>query len=364
MALSSSEVEAESLSENGHEANGARRAPSDRATSSGAAPRPDAILNGRELSSTRKEPRKDPRKGIRPDPGSLSPADRELIQSLVRLRFLSYPQIERRHFPERSLQAVGQRVKRLAATGWVTTWKRPVKAGGRPRFVLPTAEAFRWAFSEIRQRASGSPLEKLIGFMLPQRPRQALTLDPVNEPPFVAHQTECNELVLALETRGPAKILWASTWERPFPNQVRGLAMPQPDAVLVLESEGGPRLVFLEHDRGMESLVHFRSAKVERYAELSVWPDVCEELLGWRTFEVWVSVLDRRFHRPLARLAALSRVATLAGAEELMRFALAGRMHESPGGQIWFLDSAVPDVDSGRSNNENDGVDARTKGVL
>jgi len=191
--------------------------------------------------------------------------------------------------------------------------------------------------------------------MSPQRPRQLLSLDPGDAPAFLAHQRECNDLVVALETRGAAPVIWASTWDRPFPNRAGELSFPQPDAVIVFATGSGARLVFLEHDRGMESLAHFRSAKVERYAELFVRPDLCEELLGFRTFEVWVSILDARFRRPLRRLTALVKTALQGGAEELMSFTLAGWLCHEPGGAIWFRDGAVPEGTSLRPD-EHEGV--------
>jgi hypothetical protein len=119
--------------------------------------------------------------------------------------------------------------------------------------------------------------------------------------------------------------------------------MPQPDGVLVLGSPSGPRLVFLEHDRGMESLANFRTSKVERYGELSVRPDLCEQVLGFREFRVWVTVLDKRFRRPLDRLRALSRLSVQGGTGELMSFTLAGWLWDDPRGRIWFEKGALPE---------------------
>ena len=301
-------------------------APSDRVRSDAVHAQPDANLPSGHLSSTRKHPPKAALKYEEP----VSAVDRQLLVALVLLRFLSYAQIQRRFFPDSSIQAVGQRVKRLTMEGWVTTWDQPVRFGGKPRFVLPTKRALRWALGKITFDAYGSPLQRLVAFMSPQRPRRPLELDSGLVPPFFHHQRECNDLIVALETRGPTTVLWASTWDRPFPNSDDGLPMPQPDGVLVLGSTDDPRLVFLEHDRGMESLAHFRSAKVERYGELSVRPDLCEELLGFREFTVWVSVLDKRFRRPRERLEALSRLAVLGGTEQLMSFTLAGWLRDSP----------------------------------
>ncbi|MEO6325687.1 MAG: replication-relaxation family protein [Thermoanaerobaculia bacterium] len=276
----------------------------------------------------------------------ITPRDRGILAALSRLRILSYGQIRRRFFPGKSIEAVGQRMRKLAWRGLVSLWQDPVVRGGRPSYALPTAEGLRLGTDEVRSTARGTPFERLVDLMLPKKPRQPLVLETGMQPPFLPHQRECNHLALGFGEMKSAHLLFASTLERPFPNTLAGLAMPQPDLVMVFDIGGTPRLVFCEHDRGQESLTHFRSAKVEKYAELAVRPELVEELFGFGSFEVWVTVLDKRFRRPIDRLRALSGEAAKAGAEYLFSFALAGWAHDNPDGVVWFVNGNPPEADS------------------
>ncbi|HEX7832152.1 MAG TPA: hypothetical protein VF787_21020, partial [Thermoanaerobaculia bacterium] len=101
-------------------------------------------------------------------------------------------------------------------------------------------------------------------------------------------------------------------------------------------------LVFGEHDRGQESLAHFRRTKAERYAALAARPDLTTELFGFAHFVVWVTVLDVRASAPLRRLETLVRVARATAASDVMAFTLAGWAVATPEAPIWFCDGATP----------------------
>lgn len=266
--------------------------------------------------------------------------------ALTRLRLLSYAQLRRAFFPGRSLEVVGQRMRKLARAGWVTIFEHRAPRGGHPRYVLPTQRGLDFGVEAVRAALDTAPHARLVARMLPEGRKAVLELGEGTQPAFLAHQRECNHLALTLSLAGPAPVLWVSTWDRPFPPRVRDVAMPQPDGVVVLEVAGAPRLVFLEHDRGQESLAHFAAAKVERYAELAARPELCEELFGFPTFAVWVTVLDARFRRPIRRLRALADVARRADAQDFISFTLAGWANDFPGEAIWFCDGATPEVES------------------
>ena len=102
----------------------------------------------------------------------------------------------------------------------------------------------------------------------------------------------------------------ASSWQRPFPvHGARGLRLPQPDGILLLAGGDGPRrLVFLEHDRGTESLVSFARAKIDRYRALASRPGLLEELTGFRRFSVVVTVTGPGPAETDARTRALTRL--------------------------------------------------------
>lgn len=325
-----------------------RETPRDRARAAPAGGRPDAIAHDAPLRSTAKGVPKGPAE--HPTPGSVGgpPTERDaaILEALARLRLLSYPQLQRAFFTGRSLEAVGQRVRTLARAGWLTVFAHRAPRGGHPRYVLPTRRGLAHGVGAIRAGLGGAPHARLVATMLPAGGKAALALGAGTQPAFLAHQRECNHLALTLALAGPAPVRWASTWDRPFPPRLAGVAMPQPDAVLVLEVAGVPRLVFLEHDRGQESLAHFAAAKVERYAELAARPELCAELLGFAGFAVWVTVLDARFRRPIRRLRALAGVAARAGAADLLSFTLAGWANDAPGEPVWFCSGAVPEGDA------------------
>jgi hypothetical protein len=271
--------------------------------------------------------------------------NRALVLAVARHRLLALEQLKRSLFPGRTLQAVGQRVARLRAEGWLRTWDQPVVSGGRPRFVLPTARAHRWAYHELRAATHGTPAATLVQTMLPARPPLPLTLEPGITPPFFQHQKETNDLAISIATQTGLPLRWCSTWERPFPVQAGGITLPQPDAVFLLDLPSGPRLICLEHDRGMEPVRHFHRTKTERYADLLARPELCAQLFGTSALEVWVSVLDARERRPLQRLEALRRTASIERISEHMRFTLGGWLFAFAGGPVFFPRGVGPATD-------------------
>lgn len=272
-----------------------------------------------------------------------------LVLALVRHRVLSYHQIARLFFPGRTIQAVGRRVSRLGIAGWVSTWDRPVVAGGQPRFVVPSARAQRWAFRELLAQTRETVLGPLVHTMLPARPRSPLVLKHGITPPFFQHQKETNDLAIALARATGLPVLWSSSWERPLPVQADGIALPQPDAVFVVGDAGRARLVFLEHDRGMEPVAHFRRTKTAAYADLARRRELCQRLFGFPTFEVWISVLDARDQRPLRRVAALVSTAIAEQTTAFMRFTLGGWLNAFPDGPVFFPRGVRPELDEVKS---------------
>jgi len=126
------------------------------------------------------------------------------------------------------------------------------------------------------------------------------------------------------------RVLWASSWERPFGRGQDAALLPQPDYVLVIERSGSPVLVFGEHDRGHESLAHFRTAKADRYAPFALLTDAAAALFGIPTVEVWVTVTDPAARMPRRRLQYLTDVIRVAGAAPITRLALAGVANAHP----------------------------------
>jgi hypothetical protein len=255
---------------------------------------------------------------------------------------LSFDQLRRLVFARLSPQRVGQRLRALAAGGWLIVWEDVSRIGGRPRYALPTRRALTLATAALLHESIWTVTERVAALLLRGQPRRPLVLPPRATPAFLAHQRECNELLLAATHIPGVRVLWATTLDRPFPLHASGVPLPQPDFVLILERDGRPALVFGEHDRGQESLAHFRRTKAERYAALVARPDLTTELFGFARFVVWVTVLDVRAGAPLRRLETLARIARAAAASDVMAFTLAGWAFATPDAPIWFCDGATP----------------------
>lgn len=266
-----------------------------------------------------------------------------MLLALARCRLLSFDQVRRAVFPRLSPQRVGQRLHALADVGWIATWEDVSRIGGRPKYALPTRRALTVAHTLLAADALPTAAAQTASLLLQSAPRRPLVLAPRITPAFLAHQRECNDLLLAYATIPGARLLWATSSDRPLPLHADGIALPQPDAVLVIEHAGIASLLFGEHDRGHESLAHFRRTKAERYAALAARPALVRELFGFDQFMVWVTVLDARAGAPLRRLRTLVEVARRAAASDVMAFTLAGWAVSTPAAPIWFCGGTTPE---------------------
>jgi hypothetical protein len=248
------------------------------------------------------------------------PRDAQAVLHIVRMRALSYDQLSRLTYFTANTTVTRRRLRRLRDRGWIELWDRPVARGGSPRYAYPTRRALVWA-NDINERfAEGTYLEKLIRLMTPATPRQPWKLEPGVIPMFLTHTEEANDVLIAWLRSSGERVLWASSWDCPFPEHVEWRTLPQPDYVLVLEREGKPYLVFGEHDRGTES----REVVARKFRAYQTWietPDVAERILGFRTFHVFVTVSGDDAPRRLDHLAKLARVE---GVERFTSFMLGG----------------------------------------
>jgi hypothetical protein len=263
--------------------------------------------------------------------------DRLALLAIVRYRILPFREIHMRIFGVLHKAVVTRRMQSLERLGYITVWEERLVVGGHPRYAIPTKKGLTWALAELEAEARGGPHEKLVAFMRGVDPRP-LMLQSYTAPPFLPHQLETNRVVAALEAIPELGIIWASTWHRPFPNQIDRIAMPQPDAVIVATLDGKPHLVFLEHDRGQEAPASFARKKAQRYYELSFY-GLTAEFFGLAAFSVWVTINDVAQGKPLQRIRVLQGVSEKA---RMMRFTLAGWIpahgHNRP---IWFTPSHV-----------------------
>jgi protein involved in plasmid replication-relaxation len=257
--------------------------------------------------------------------------DRDVLVEIARYRILPFAHLREFIFSNRHGSVLTRRMKALEQAGFLTVWEERLSRGGRPRYALLTQQGLSWAIGALRASAAGRPHEQLVDFMLGTRPRKPLVLAPNTAPPFLPHQIETNRITASFARAGLG-IVWASTWHRPFPNEVRGVAMPQPDGVLVSIMAGQPHLFFLEHDRNHESPGSFAERKTQRY-QLLLDLGLARELFGFDTFTVLVTVVDPVAQRPFDRIRALQEVSAAAS---MMRFTLAGWAQARTEAAQWF----------------------------
>jgi hypothetical protein len=237
---------------------------------------------------------------------------------LARLRILSLSELQALVFTKRDRSRVSRRISHLERHGWLQRWEEPRERGGRFRLVVPTAAGLAWALRRLEEAAADSREERLLRTMLRAGHMSPLVLPPGRIPSFLPHLREVNRLLVGALLEDSLRVTWASSWPRSFP-AARGLRLPAPDGVLVLAPLDGPRqLVFLEHDRATESLRSFARTKVDRYRLLASRPGTLEELTGYRSFRVLVTVGGDATTVP-GRLRALRRVMRESFAERFIR---------------------------------------------
>lgn len=276
------------------------------------------------------------------DATRLTQRDREVISHLVRLRVLTYDQIHRLAFASADPSISRRRIRHLTRSGWLSTWEAPSLRGGHTRYAHPSARAIRAVLPKLTPNAPWAPL---IQRMVPRSHRQPLTLGE-RAPKWLAHQREVNHLVTSIATSSARRILWASSWDCPFPSRVGMFTMPQPDYVLIEEVDGAPQLVFGEHDRGHEPLDRFTARKLALYSALAEFPEVCKQQFGIAKFRVDVTVIDQVRQTPMTRLRSLLDAARSSMRPDIFRFTLGGWLYAYPDTPIWFDVSRPPVHDS------------------
>lgn len=258
---------------------------------------------------------------------ALPSRDRALVLAVARMRVLAYGQVGRLLFDGRHASIVTRRARALVRAGWLRRVRPRIERGGAPSYLLPSARGLAASLNLLLAEAEGTVLSVLVRRMVPMRSRKPLALA---ETSSLAHQREVNELLVAYARASDLRVLWASSWERPFGRGPDAGLLPQPDYVLVLERAGTSILVFGEHDRGHESLAHFRAAKADRYAPFALLPDAAVAAFGIPAVEVWITVTDPVARAPRRRLQHLADVIVAAGAAPVTRLALAGVAYARP----------------------------------
>lgn len=277
------------------------------------------------------------------NPEMLSLRDQLLLRDVVRLRLLTYSQIHRLLFSSVDPSFARRRIRQLARAGWLATWEPASRTGGHVRYAHPTQRTLRYVLPTLEGSEAWA---KVIRLMLPRTKRRPLQLADASVPKWLPHQREANHLVASIATAPGRKILWASSWDSPFPPRLGMFIAPQPDYVIVEEVDGQQRLIFGEHDRSSEPVDRFIARKIALYSALAKFPEACELHFGARDFIVQITVIDPYRRAPIERMRELIAATRRHGGPDAFRFTLGGWLFAHPNDPIWFSSSRPPTSDS------------------
>lgn len=236
--------------------------------------------------------------------------DRAVLRAIVDLKYLSAPQLQR-YRGYRAVTSIRRSLHRLAANGWIILWEHWTPVGGRTKYALPQRKALAWALGVAQEEALGTAAEPLSRTLLTTL-RRPVRFPKGTTPPFFLHQVRTNDVVLALRSVTDVRMLWATAWDRPLPEKIGAFAPPQPDAILLLERNSAPFLLFLEMDRATQKLGEFRLGK-SRYAGLGLRPQVLLDAFGTTDFRTVVVVEGKTRDGTHRRIQELRRLARAGG---------------------------------------------------
>jgi hypothetical protein len=268
--------------------------------------------------------------------------DAALLLLIVRLRIASIQQLAQAAFPNVSIVVARRRLRALQQGGWLRAWDRPVASGGAPRYLYPTAKALRWAYPLLVEQARGTAAEEIVRLMIPDSTKRLVQLEGGWEPQWFAHQDEINRLLLSRSRVEGDALLWASSWDCPFPDRLNGLKSPQPDYVLVTARDGKASLTFGEHDRATEPMARW----MEKLAAYAAAREVAEDLFGHAEFTVDVTVTDPLRRAPHRRVREIVNTVRAAECHGFVRVTLGGWANAFPLGRIWFAEGNAPTHDA------------------
>lgn len=286
---------------------------------------------------------------------ALSARDEALLRHVVLLRLLTYSQIHRLLFSSTDPSFSRRRIRALTRAGWLSMWEPASPTGGHVRYAHPTQRTLRRILPAFE--TSHTPWAKIVSLMLPRTKRRPLQLTEATIPKWLAHQREVNHLVASITTAPGRRILWASSWDSPFPPRLGMFAAPQPDYVIVEEVDGEPELVFGEHDRASESIDRFIARKIALYSALAKFPEACEQHFGVRRFRVQITAIDPYRRAPIQRMRELIDATRRHGGPDVYRFTLGGWLFAYPNDPIWFSTAQIPSTASVALTDHHVGTD-------
>jgi protein involved in plasmid replication-relaxation len=245
--------------------------------------------------------------------------DRQVLRVIVDCKYLSAAQIQE-HLFHSSITPIRRCLQRLEAEGWIALWEPWTPIGGRTKYAIPQRKALTWALGRAKAEAAGTSVEALSRTLIPTTRRRPIRFKARTIPPFFLHQVRTNDVVLALRGASDMRVVWATAWDRPLPKKIGTFATPQPDAVLVIEREGFPLLLFIETDRATQKMADFKSGK-SRYAGLGLHPAILRESFGMTAFHTLVIVQCDTEDETRRRIELLLRTARAGGFASSLTFA-------------------------------------------
>lgn len=247
------------------------------------------------------------RYGTKHTEGPALARDSDVLRRIVDCKYLSAAQLQRLHVAS-SVTSIRRILRRLEGDGWIRMWEAWIPVGGRTKYALPQRKALQWALDRKREEAIGTPLEYLSWTLIGRRSRKPVAFRSRTIPPFLAHQVQTNDVMLALQQVEAPKVLWATSWDRPFPLQLGTFVPPQPDAVLSLDHGRELVMLFVEMDRATQKVPDFVHGK-SRYARFARQPALMNETFGTTQFHTLVVVHAKSPQATRARVELLERAA-------------------------------------------------------
>jgi hypothetical protein len=295
---------------------------------------PAAIGGMSPVSSTRHRPRYGGRHSLDESQPALE-KDRDVLRAIVDLQYLSASQLQR-YFGIRAVTSVRRSLHRLVSNGWIDLWEHWTPVGGRTKYALPQRKALAWAFLLAQEEVRGTAAEVVARTLLTM-PRRPVRFPNGSTPPFFVHQVRANDVVVALRSVGAVRMLWSTSWDHPLPRTIGTFAPPQPDAIVLIDRDGTPFLLFVEMDRATQKLGDFRAGK-SRYAGLGLRPEVLLGAFGTADFRTIVVVQGKTQDATDRRIQELRQVARAGGFAAPLVFASFEHVQRHP---VLFLNSLL-----------------------
>lgn len=292
---------------------------------------PEALGHATHVSPTRY--------GTKHTDGPALPRDRAALRRIVDAKYLSAAQLQQ-FFRLASVTPIRRCLGRLEREGWIRMWEAWVPVGGRTKYALPERKALRWALDRKRAEAIGTPLELLSWTLIGRRSQKPVAFRPRTIPPFLTHQVRTNDVVLALQEVDVPKVLWATSWDRPLPPQLGTFVPPQPDAVLAMERDDLPWIVFLEMDRSTQKIADFVRGK-SRNARFARRPELLNETFGTCRFQTLVVVDAETPDAARARTELLMRAARANKFDAVATFVTFDAVRRNPAGTLQLMIAAI-----------------------